>query len=198
MTIHHDTGGQPTPCPKCRSTHPPKAETHTAGTTLTCTVCGHTQELDRTGRPYTHPQDQPPDPTSSTHQTTTYPLYLACVSISLLKHHMAVHLNDTYVTASNAIPVLVRVYHQPFRTPILSFRPTRAQIQPGRAYIYAAERDPYERDYFTGMTRQPRDLRVLIQKVAAEVSGLDLRSTSVPWPICPPATIINSPLAPAP
>ena len=106
-----------------------------AGTTLSCTVCGHTEEFDRAGRPCTHPQDQPPDPALSTHQTTTYPLYLACVPITLLKHDMAVRLNDTYVTADDPIQVSVRVYHQPFRTPILSFRPTRAQIQPSRAYI---------------------------------------------------------------
>ena len=54
---------------------------------------------------------------------------------------------------------------------------------------------PYERDHISDMTRQPRDLRTLIQQTAAELTGLDLRATTRSWPICPPGTIIRSPLA---
>ena len=182
-------------CPKCQTTEPPRAEPHAAGTTLTCPQCGRTEEYDRQGRPYAHPAQ---DLSSVTHDHPTYPLMLACTTITLHRHQHAVRLNTAYVTDSEPTPVTIRIYHQPFRTPVLSFRATRAKPQPGVAYIYAAEMDPYEKDIFSGMTRQPKDLRLLIQRKGTQVSGLDLRNGSGSWHICPPGTILVSPLAPSP
>lgn len=185
-------------CPKCKTTEPPRAEAHAADTTLICTQCGRAEEYDRQGRIYTHPADGPPDPAAASHDYPTYPLMLACTTITLHRHQHAVRLNMAYVTDSDPTPVTIRIYHQPFRNPILSFRVTRAKPQPGVAYIYAAEMDPYEKDIFSGMTRQPKDLRLLIQRTGTQASGLDLRNGSGSWHICPPGTILASPLAPSP
>ena len=101
---------------------------------------------------------------------------LACTTITLHRHHHAVRLNNAFLTDSKPTPLTIRVYHQPFRSPILSFRSTRAKPLPGVAYIYSAEMDPHEKDIFSGMTRQPKDLR----------------NSSGSWHFCPPGTILST------
>ena len=188
----------PRTCPRCATPTGWKEEPHEAGTTVTCINCGHSLEYDPSGRPYTPDLDQIPKPAYVPHDTTSYPMMLACSTITLHKHRHAVRLNNAYVTDAAPIPVTMRVYHQPFRSPVLTFRPTRAKPQPGVSYIYAVEMDPYEEDIFTRMTRQPKDVRLLIQRVATEQTGLDMRTGSTPWHICPPGTMLSTPLAPAP
>ena len=118
----------PSHCPKCGTTEIPRKDEHPNGVTFTCPSCAHTQEYDRGGNPYIAASENPPDPYLVLHDTTSYPLYLACISLDLQLHDTAVRLNNRFVTGNSPIPLQIRLYHQPFRTPILAFRPTRAQI----------------------------------------------------------------------
>ena len=189
------TSVQSAPCPRCRSTQDPVVEQHQGGATIICRTCGHSQETDRHGRLYTPPASE--ECHSTTHDTVHYPTGLACTTVYLLRHNDAVRTPGGYITAGRTSSIAFRVYHQPYRRPVMTFRAVKSRAtDAGVRYIYAAEMLPFDEAVIMPGSRDSRALRNLLLQEASVTSGFNIQATNPNWPICPPGTILRAPLAP--
>lgn len=188
------TSVQTARCPKCRNNLIPVIEPHQGGATISCRTCGHSQETDHNGQPYT-----PPAGVSDfqANDTVHYPTGLACTSISLLKHNEAVRTHKGYITGEHTGEIAFRLYHQPYRRPVITFRTVKHRNTDDNVrYVYAAEMLPFDETIIQQGSREARALRNLLLQESSKTTGIKIQAATGNWPICPPGTILKAPLSP--
>ena len=185
-------------CPRCGNTAPPRLEPHAAGRTFICRQCGNSLEVDHAGQSYPPPENPDHLRGNPTFGAISYPLGLACTSITLHPHISSIRVLGSTLTPSKPNKTITfLVYHQPFPNPNLSFRDVRRRADTTVRYIYAIEiasHDPVVTDL---PSPEMRKLTTLIVRETCTISGYTIRDRRGSRPIYPPGTILATPLAPA-
>ena len=185
-------------CPKCGNSGPPASELHPGGRPIICRICGCSLATDHGGQFYIPPENPEDILATPTSGPLSYPVGLACTLVDLHEYPTAIRIRPFTITPPEPSETYTFfVYHQPFRQPQLSFRDVRHRGSSNARYIYAAEMIPYSPGIAAPSAKHNRRLKNLILQEASRLSSFTLRETSHPWPICPPGTILATPLTPA-
>ena len=108
----------------------------------------------------------------------TYPFGLACTPVELHRYQTGVQVHELLIIPPGPRETLTfLVYHQPFRQPQFSHKPSRARGTPDVRYIYAAEMVPYDPELADPASRHCRHLKRLVLQEASLISALTLRET---------------------